>query len=211
MLVIAGVVYHFAGDQIKTQAQAWFKDGAFDDDGNPVALVFTTSDCGKYCADMLAFLRAHRVPYTELNVSDNAQNLKRMQKLHGGNTYPYLVIGNDKVSGFYKQKLISLLAINFGDAALNRIERAAMASHFDEAGQPIVVLYATSWCGYCGLARKFFAENDINYREVDVERSTNGQLFYKSLYATGYPLIYIGHTAYFGFPNAELEAVLTSS
>lgn len=37
------------------------------------------------------------------------------------------------------------------------------------AGEP-VILYATSWCGYCKKARAYFKRNGVQYVEKDIER-----------------------------------------
>ena len=37
------------------------------------------------------------------------------------------------------------------------------------AAEAPVVLYATSWCGYCAKTRSFLAEEGIAYTELDIE------------------------------------------
>lgn len=49
---------------------------------------------------------------------------------------------------------------------------AAQGSTRESRGaQPSVVLYATSWCGYCKATREFFADYGIRYVEHDIEAS----------------------------------------
>ena len=44
-----------------------------------------------------------------------------------------------------------------------------------------VILYATSWCGYCAKTRRLLQENNIDYFEYDIEKSVEGRRQYKSL------------------------------
>ena len=72
-----------------------------------------------------------------------------------------------------------------------------------------VVLYATQWCGYCAKTRKFFAQQNIAYRELDVESSEQGRLEYKRMGGGGVPIIVVnGSTVIRGFdPDAINEAL----
>jgi len=61
-------------------------------------------------------------------------------------------------------------------------------------GSEQVVLYATSWCGYCAKTREFFAENHIAYQELNVEDAGEGQRRYEKLGGGGIPIIVIDDT-----------------
>ena len=37
-----------------------------------------------------------------------------------------------------------------------------------------VVMYSTTWCGYCKQARNYFQQNNIAFAEYDVEKSDKG-------------------------------------
>jgi glutaredoxin len=78
----------------------------------------------------------------------------------------------------------------------------------DRYGQPEVVLYATSWCGYCKAAREFFAANGIEYTELDVEKSSMAQEGHRRLGGGGVPLIVVGDTVIHGFNQPELRRAL---
>lgn len=67
---------------------------------------------------------------------------------------------------------------------------AALATASGE--QPAVVLYATSWCGYCKMTREFFAANGIRYTEQDIEQSSTALQQHKKLGGNGVPLIVVG-------------------
>ncbi|MEB0138300.1 MULTISPECIES: glutaredoxin domain-containing protein [unclassified Undibacterium] len=75
-------------------------------------------------------------------------------------------------------------------------------------GQPLVVLYGTTWCGYCAAARDFFKANGIAYTELDVENSTAGYEGHKKAGGGGVPIIQIGETIIKGYDEAGLRNVL---
>src|SRR5574343_1446821 len=56
-------------------------------------------------------------------------------------------------------------------------------------GSDKVVLYSTQWCGYCAKTRKYFAENQIAYQELDVERSDAGKTAYQKFGSPGVPIV----------------------
>ncbi len=65
-----------------------------------------------------------------------------------------------------------------------------------------VIMFATSWCGYCRQARKHFRANGIPYKEYDIEKSENAAKAFKKLNGRGVPVILIGRKRMNGF-NAE--------
>lgn len=74
--------------------------------------------------------------------------------------------------------------------------------------QPEVVLYATSWCGYCAATRDFFEANGIAYTEHDIETSA-GVEGYRKLNGVGVPLIVIGDdTVLRGYNPSALQSEL---
>ncbi len=54
-----------------------------------------------------------------------------------------------------------------------------------------VVLYATSWCGYCEKTRKLFEKNNIAYTEYDIEESSSANKEFKKLGGKGIPLVVV--------------------
>ncbi len=69
-----------------------------------------------------------------------------------------------------------------------------------------VVMYSTSWCGYCKKARNYFKKNRISFTEYDVEKLPSRMREFKKLGGTGYPLIIIGNKKKLhGFSAASFE------
>lgn len=73
--------------------------------------------------------------------------------------------------------------------------------------QKPVVLYATSWCGYCRKARAYFKQHGITYIEYDIEKDKAAYQRYKKLGGKGVPVITIGSETVFGFSPAKFEKV----
>jgi len=69
-----------------------------------------------------------------------------------------------------------------------------------------VVLYATQWCGYCEKTRKLFDQRNIEYIELDIEKSIEGQLEFDELGGSGIPLVVIKGRVVEGYaPKAVLN------
>ena len=62
-----------------------------------------------------------------------------------------------------------------------------------------VVMYSTTWCGYCKKARRYFKQKKIRFKEYDVEKSTKGKKDYKALRGKGVPIILVGDRRMNGF------------
>jgi len=74
--------------------------------------------------------------------------------------------------------------------------------------QPVVVMYATTWCGYCAQARSFFAANGIQYEERDIEKSSACHEEHRRLGGQGVPLILVGEEKIGGFNEGRLRSLL---
>ena len=71
-----------------------------------------------------------------------------------------------------------------------------------------VVLYATSWCGYCAKTRRFLAEEGIAYTELDIEKSAEGRRAYDALGGQGVPLLTVSDTLVRGYDPEGIKAAL---
>lgn len=70
------------------------------------------------------------------------------------------------------------------------------------------VLYATEWCGYCARTRKFFKENNIAFREYDIEKSDEGHAQYEKLGGEGVPVVVIADQVIHGYDEEALREAL---
>jgi glutaredoxin len=74
-----------------------------------------------------------------------------------------------------------------------------------------VVLFATSWCGYCQKTRELFAEHRIAYVEYDIEKSQEGYLEYQRLGGRGVPVVNAYGTVIHGYSRQQILAAATAS
>ncbi|MER0040315.1 glutaredoxin family protein [Pseudomonas sp. MGal98] len=75
------------------------------------------------------------------------------------------------------------------------------------AGQGEVILYATSWCGYCAKTREFLGERGIPYTEMDIEKFPEARRAYDALGGRGVPVLQVNGTVIHGYnPQGILAA-----
>ena len=188
LIIIVGASYSLKPE--------WFLfldgSGAFDDLGNPAVLVFTHKKCGKPCGEGIKVLKKRGVNYTEYKLDGNDDNQALWKKYGGVNSFPNIIIGKEKVYGSYKGKIVSALALNFGDSVLTPSEKLYINKHFYADGKPKLVMYGASWCPYCKKLRAALQKNNIEYTEIDVEKSPQRESMTKTLSISGYPLVYYG-------------------
>lgn len=72
-----------------------------------------------------------------------------------------------------------------------------------------VKMYTTPTCVYCGMAKKFFTENKVEYSEVDVakDRAAAGEMIEKSG-QMGVPVIDVDGKIIVGFDRPALKQAL---
>jgi len=67
-----------------------------------------------------------------------------------------------------------------------------------------VILYATSWCGYCAKTRKLLQDNGIPYYEYNIETSKVGREQHKNLGGRGVPVLLINGAVVKGYNPTEI-------
>ena len=70
-----------------------------------------------------------------------------------------------------------------------------------------VVMYSTSWCGYCKKAARYFRKNNIPFEEYDIEKSKKAARDYKKLNGRGVPLILVGEKRMNGFDANHFDRI----
>lgn len=192
----------FGAHQLYQHVYPLAPEGAFNDGGKPIVRVFVGPGCSTFCDDITALLDSRSVDYDLVDVSSPEG------QEYGVRRFPLTMVGNRQVVGNDRQQLISALAENFGDEALTRTERIVMRNHFNDEGQPVILMYGTQWCPYCKKQRAYFDENEIEYYEIDAEGSDNGRLAFRILQGGGYPLTYVGYRRFDGYKPDEIARAL---
>lgn len=180
----------------------WNK-GAFDKNGNPMVIVFIMDDCGAPCAAVVDFLKRKNTAFEEISASSD-QGAIQFEKFGGGG-FPLTVVGNYKILGDNLTEIETVLAEAYGIEVFGYAEQTALRSNFDDKGNPIVVMYGTSWCKYTKKMRKYLDEHNIPYTEFDIEANTRAKSNYETLKGIGYPLIYVGYRRIDGYDEAQLN------
>lgn len=196
VLVCVGLAYHFK-PELFSGITKHFGSGSGAADGEVV--LFTFPGCGSYCEDGQALLERKYVNFQHYDVQASEENRKKWESMGGGNPFPVLHVGSTTLHGYDRMEWLHALADVKGLEVFSGSQREALETHFYANGDAKVVMYATEWCPYCKKAREFFADNNISYTEVDVEKSSEGMRYYTALEASGYPLIYVGTKRFGGF------------
>ena len=159
-------------------------------------VVFTFNGCGSPCRTGISELKKRKVPFQEIEVNQNeadSDNFKLWEK-SGRGSFPFIVSGKDKVMGSSKAQLATLLANNFGDQYLTSTEKRYFAQHFNADGSPKIVMYGVDWCPGCKKLRKEFKAANIDYLEIDVEKSGEKETMLQVMEIGGYPATWVGYT-----------------
>ena len=149
-----------------------------------------------------------RFDFEELDAFDNGDGTSQYTELGGKGHLPYTVIGDSRIVGSDPGAIISAIAIEYGDWQLPAEERNALANHFDANGEPMFVMYSTSWCGYCQKAREYLDNRNVRIVEFDIEQDADARRDYETLMGRGTPLIYRGYERVPGFNIRQLEPLI---
>jgi len=106
------------------------------------------------------------------------------------------------------KKLILLIIVLAICLNLVKIQKIAYAQpDYGTIYNSDVILYATSWCGYCAKMRDFLKKQGIPYIEFDIEKSKKAYSEYKSLGGRGVPLVLVKGVIVSGYnPIAVIDA-----
>ncbi len=75
-----------------------------------------------------------------------------------------------------------------------------------------VVLFSTTTCSWCRRAKRYFRENKVPFREINVERDASAARdVQKKTGQTGVPVIKIGSKWIVGFDQPAIERELMRS
>lgn len=81
---------------------------------------------------------------------------------------------------------------------------------FDRANPPEIVMYSTSTCMYCYVAREFFSKHQLAYTEYDVEASDKHMQTFFLLGGRGTPLLIVNRQIIHGYDEASIRNAITN-
>jgi len=89
---------------------------------------------------------------------------------------------------------------------VNSVETVSYQPSSIDIGKKVVI-YTTSWCGYCKKAKKYFTDKRIRYTEKNIEKSKIAKMEFKKLGGKGVPMILVGKKKTSGFSQAGFERI----
>lgn len=86
-------------------------------------------------------------------------------------------------------------------------EPARDSTSSDASNQPDIVIYTTSWCGYCKKAKAYFSVNNMPYKEYDIEKDRFAKREYDNIGGKGVPVILVGDQRMNGFDKDGFDRI----
>lgn len=75
--------------------------------------------------------------------------------------------------------------------------------------QPRVIIFTTPTCTYCNMAKKYFREKGVRFRDVDVSRdAAAARDMLRRSRQSGVPVIDIGGRIVVGFDRPKIDQLL---
>ena len=72
-----------------------------------------------------------------------------------------------------------------------------------------VIVYSTTWCGFCKAAKQYFDQKKVAYDEIDVEQDMDAaKQIVEETGQMGVPVIRIGSHVIVGFDRTSIDAAL---
>jgi glutaredoxin-like YruB-family protein len=74
---------------------------------------------------------------------------------------------------------------------------------------PKVIMFSTPTCAYCNVAKRYFREKKVRFRDVDVSRDTRAAAdMQRRTGQTGVPVIMINNKPIVGFDKPKINQLL---
>lgn len=74
---------------------------------------------------------------------------------------------------------------------------------------PKVLIFTTPTCSFCSLAKRYFRENNIRFKEVDVSKNeAAAKDIQRKTGQTGVPVIFINNRPIVGFDKVKINKML---
>lgn len=160
--------------------------------------VYTARGCGP-CEEAIRLLQGAGQSVNVRNVDEDAAARAEFDGA-GGGAMPLIVDGAREMRGFNPELLSAWY-----------VERSRNAQRLDQAGvyrageARLPVLYGTVWCPYCAQARKYFDENGMAFRDLDIERDAEAKRQYDALGLSGVPVIVYEDMIWNGFSERSMD------
>ncbi len=79
----------------------------------------------------------------------------------------------------------------------------------NSVNQPRIIVFSTPTCSYCNLAKRYFREKKIRFRDVDVSRDQKAAMdMQRRTGQSGVPVIMINNRPIVGFDKPKINQML---
>jgi thioredoxin reductase (NADPH) len=113
------------------------------------------------CRRTKEFLDKNNLPYEYIDLDVSAEASKIVERINNGKKIiPTLIINGQQYSNPQNHQLSTLLGINVKGK---------------------VVLYGADWCPDCRRAKRFFQDNQINYKFIDIDKNADAVSYVTSV------------------------------
>lgn len=131
---------------------------------------------------------------------------------HGGGIYKWIDADGNTIYGSKPPENANLQKIkgdisSFTSVSVEPFEYDASLITARKPGEKTVIMYSTSWCGYCKRAARHFRKNEIPFIEHDIEKSRQAARDYKKLNGRGVPVILVGKKRMNGFNAKRFDSM----
>lgn len=79
----------------------------------------------------------------------------------------------------------------------------------NSASQPKIIVFSTPTCSYCNIAKRYFRDKKVKFRDVDVSRDQKAAMdMQRRTGQTGVPVIMINNKPIIGFDKPKINKIL---
>jgi glutaredoxin len=101
-----------------------------------------------------------------------------------------------------------VLAALLGGFYLKYQQRISQYDPRNSTGDDGIVMLSAEWCGYCKALRLELDGMGVDYRELDIETSEEGELAFQAVRARGVPVLVVGQEIVRGYnPERARELI----
>lgn len=109
---------------------------------------------------------------------------------------------SDNAAGQAGAETVEVKIMTYLHVTYQKLKGAAAAP---DSSPKRVVLYGTSWCGYCKKARAYFRSRNIPFTDLDVENDAGAKVQFNALGGRGVPVILVGDNRINGFSESVFD------
>lgn len=111
---------------------------------------------------------------------------------------------SDNATGQRKAEKVEVKIVTYTHVTYARLKAGTVPAGTDRQR---VILYGTSWCGYCKKARAYLRGRNIAFTDLDVETDAGARAQFAALGGGGVPVILVGDTRINGFNPPAFESI----